>query len=228
MTTATDPRDLLLQEQVPTVMVPRFGEFRPLAKNGRRFLSASDGLWLEVRTDWLHVTWPLTQQSRVAMPYGSLEKKVDFLYSSLPVDLISRFYAEAREVFPSECAAWLIWNTQSRNFSYRPLRSINSGVGHLRYERPMLAENECLVCDIHSHGPIPALFSSEDDRDDRGEVKIAAVIGGLGEGNRLSVRFRLCVAGLNLPLKIDLSKLPFFADFVDEGAFNDEYTQMFG
>lgn len=227
MATATDSRDLLLQEQVPTVMVPKFGEFESLKQNGRRFLSASDGLWLEVRTDWLHVVWPLAQQSRVAMPYGSLAKKVEFMYSAFPVDLIGRFYADAKAVFPSECAAWLVWNPQSRNFSYRPLRAINSGVGHLWYERPMLAENECLVCDIHSHGPIPALFSSEDDRDDRGEVKIAAVIGGLGEGNRLSVLFRLCVAGLNLPLKIDLSKLPFFADLVDEEAFNDEYTQMF-
>lgn len=228
MTTATDSRDLLLQEQLPTVMVPRFGEFEPLAQNGRRFLSASDGLWLEVRTDWLHVVWPLAQQTNVACPYGALAKKVEFLYSAFPVDLIGRFYADAKEVFPSECAAWLVWNTQNRNFSYRLLCSINSGVGHLRYERPMLAENECLICDIHSHGPIPALFSSEDDRDDRGEIKIAAVIGGLGVGNRLSILFRLCVAGLNLPLNIDLPNLPFFEDFVDEETFDDEYTQMFG
>lgn len=228
MTTATDPRDLLLQEQLPTVMVPRFGGFEPLAQNGRRLLSASDGLWLEVRTDWLHVVWPLAQQTKVVCPYGFLEKRVEFLYSTFPVDLVGRFYSDAKKAFPSECAAWLVWNTQNRSFSYRPLRAINSGVGHLRYERPMLAENECLICDIHSHGPIPALFSSEDNRDDKGEIKIAAVIGGLGEENRLSVRFRLCVAGLNLPLNIDLSKLPFFADFVDETTFEDEYTQMSG
>lgn len=139
------------------------------------------------------------------------------MYSAFPVDLIGRFYADAKAVFPSECAAWLVWNTQSRNFSYRLLRSINSGVGHLKCERPMLNENECLICDIHSHGPIPAFFSPEDDEDDRGEIKIAAVIGGLGERNRLSVLFRLCVAGLNLPLNIDLTKLTFSGDFAVGG-----------
>lgn len=119
------------------------------------------------------------------MPYGALVKKVEFLYGAIPVD--------RQRGFPSECAAWFTWNTQSRNFSYRLLRSLNSGVGHLRYECPVLTENERLICDIHSHGPLSALFSSEDDRDDRGEIKIAAVIGGLGFGNRLSVKFRLCI-----------------------------------
>jgi len=72
------------------------------------------------------------------------------------------------------------------------------------------------------------LFLSEDDRDDRGEIKIAAMIDGLRSGNRLSARFRLCVVGLNLPLNIDLSKLPFFDNSVDEVVFDDENTQMMG
>ncbi len=212
MTTATDPRDLLLQEQVPTVMVPRFGEFEPLAQNGRRFLSASDGLWLEVKMEWLHLVWPLARQDIVAMPYGILEKRADFLYGEFPIELIGRFLADAREVFPSECAAWFVWDSASRDFNYRPLRTVRTGVGHLEYERPILNGTECLICDIHSHGPIPALFSSEDDRDDRGETKISAVVGNLGVGQTPSMQARLCVAGLVIPLKIDKEKLTFLEE----------------
>lgn len=197
-----DHRDVLLQEQFPTVMVPRFGNFRPLAENGRRFLSASDGLWLEVRTDWLHLVWPLARQDKVAMPYGTLEKQANFLYGEFPVELVGRFLADARAVFPSECAAWFVWDKTINDLHYRLLRTIRTGIGRLEYERPRLTGTECLICDIHSHGPIPARFSAEDDRDDKGETKISAVVGTLGVGQTPSIQARLCVAGLVIPLRM--------------------------
>jgi PRTRC genetic system protein A len=204
------PMDAILQEQFPTVMVPRYGDFVPLAHNGRRFLSASDGLWLEEKNQWLHVLWPLALQNQVAMPYGSLQKKVDFLYGEFPVDMIARFMVEAKERFPLECAAWFTWDTSLKRFNYYSLHARQASLDNLDYACPVLPETECLVCDIHSHGRHPAVFSPEDNKDDRGETKIAVVLGRINSSP--SIAFRLCVAGLKIPIKYNLAKLPFMEE----------------
>ncbi len=207
MGTVTDSRDALLQELVPTIMVPKYGVLQPLESAGRRFLAASDGLWLEVKTDWLHLTWPLAKQNKVAMPYGTLEKKAEFLYGAFPVHLVREFLGYARETFPNECAAWFIWDSAQREFMYRPLRAIRTGVGHLKYERPNLSSNESLVCDMHSHGPEHAYFSRTDDRDDCGETKISGVVGEIGGEGAPSACFRLCAAGITLPLNFNFKNI---------------------
>jgi PRTRC genetic system protein A len=79
------------------------------------------------------------------------------------------------------------------------LEELSTGCSHVRYMRPVLDEDEHLVVDIHSHGRLAAFFSSEDDRDDRGEFKIAGVVGNC-DRERCSTTFRLCANGLLLPL----------------------------
>lgn len=51
-----DPRDAALQALTPTVMVPRFGEFEPLAQPGHRFLAGRTGTGLRcVERGCMHV-----------------------------------------------------------------------------------------------------------------------------------------------------------------------------
>ena len=56
-----------------------------------------------------------------------------------------------------------------------------------------------MVVDIHSHGWAPAFFSSTDDADDRGAMKISLVLGNLDRA-RPSSAMRLCMAGLVQPV----------------------------
>lgn len=194
--------DIPLQRACPTVMVPLRGEFIPLGKSGHRFLSASDGLWVEVRRPWLHLIWPVALQENYPMPYGKLERKIDLAFRKIPVDLVARFYRDAIAASPRECGAWLVWDDRSRVLKYRPMQAISAGVGHLEAQRPDLEEHESLAVNLHSHGPIPAHFSPTDNRDDRNEVKIAGVIGSLDE-DRPTVAFRICTGGEFIDLDVE-------------------------
>jgi len=48
--------DAALQTACPTLMVPKYAELPAMDKPGQRFLSASDGLWIEIRRPWMHMT----------------------------------------------------------------------------------------------------------------------------------------------------------------------------
>jgi len=195
-----DPRDIALQNATPTVMVPRFGSFEPMDEPGHRFLSASDGLWLELRRAWLYLRLPIARQNRVAMPYGSLEPVIEFVFGTLSGKLVDQFLLESREKLPNEHAAWITWNEENGNVELHTLEAINARPDLIHFHRPALDDCEHLVLDLHSHGRLPAFFSREtDDIDDRGEVKIAGVVGNI-DTPQPTTAFRLCVLGMFLPL----------------------------
>ena len=195
---ALNPHDHILQQACPTVMVPRFEKMRSLDSSGHRLLVSESGLWLEIKRPWLHLTWPLAEQFRVAIPYGKLLPSLSLAFDQLPGDLISQFITDARMALPNEFAAWIIWNDLTGDFRYQSLQSITATAAHLKLERPAPAENEHLVVDIHSHGYLPAFFSPTDDRDDAGEVKLSVVIGSVGADQQPTSRLRLCANGLTL------------------------------
>lgn len=197
-----NPHDHILQQACPTVMVPRFEQMPVLDDNGHRFLVSENGLWLEVKRPWLHLTWPLAEQVKVAMPYGKLLPSLSLAFTQLPGDLITRFINDARMTLPNEFAAWITWDDLTGEFRYHTLQSAIATTAYLRLERPALAENEHLVVDIHSHGHLPAFFSPTDDRDDAGEVKLSVVIGSLGADQQPTSRLRLCANGLTLNAEI--------------------------
>jgi PRTRC genetic system protein A len=70
---------------------------------------------------------------------------------------------------------------------------------HVKTILPILAEGEHMVLDIHSHGRFPAGFSPVDDKDDRGENKVAFVVGNLDK-ETVTMDSRLCLEGLFLSL----------------------------
>lgn len=185
--------DTLLQAACPTLMVPKFGSFEPLDKPGQRYLSACDGLWIEIRRPWLHLLWPIAVQDDFTMPYGALEKKVELAFNKIPPPLIEQFLTDATAAFPNEFGAWLVWNDEEKERVYRPLEATEATGAFLQFERPTLADHESLAVDLHSHGRHRALFSTTDNRDDRGEVKIAGVYGSLDR--EITTAFRLCTGG---------------------------------
>jgi PRTRC genetic system protein A len=188
--------DTALQSATPTVMVPRHEPFVPMAQVGHRFLAAADGLWLEARRAWLYLRWNLAKQAQVAMPYGAITPVVQV--QKVPGCLVEEFIAFAKDVCPLECAAWIVWNAltdKCRLIKMVPTSVSNASV---QFVRPALAEYEHLVVDLHSHGCIPAFFSSEDNRDDCGEFKVAGVFGRL-DGD-VECRFRLCANGLYIDM----------------------------
>lgn len=187
---AVHPLDATLQAVTPTLMVPRFGTFEPLAINGHRFLVADDGLWIEVRRPWLYVLHRLAAQEQVAMPYGKLKQTIDI--RRIPRRLLEDFISMAREEYPVECAAWITWQEDRDEWQLMPLAPSSAGHSHVNFARPILEEGEHLVLDIHSHGAHPAFFSSTDDDDDR-EFKVAGVVGQVA--TELQTKFRLCING---------------------------------
>lgn len=193
-----DPRDNALQAATPTVMVPRFGTFEPLTEPGHRFLATADGLWLELKRAWLYLCMPLACQYLVAMPYGRVEESIDLIFGSVPSALMEEFCGQAKDRLPNEHAAWITWNEVTGHIRLRALGEISAAPGHIHFNRPVLAEGEHLVLDVHSHGTLPAFFSATDNRDD-GEVKIAGVIGNLDTPHP-TAEFRLCALGVFLPM----------------------------
>ena len=194
-----DARDIALQHSAPVVVVPRYGEFEPMTGNGHRFLVTGDGLWLEARRPWMYLRMPLVCQRDVPMPYGFVGRELSLAFGKIPRRLVFEFFRYAAVRCPDECVGWIVWNARTGDMRLERLEELSTGCSHVHYTRPILDEDEHLVVDIHSHGYLAAFFSSEDDRDDRGEFKIAGVVGNC-DRERCSTTFRLCANGLFLPL----------------------------
>src|SRR6185369_6724291 len=190
----TDPRDAILQRQVPTVMVPVHGTLEPLQVNGHRFLAAADGVHIEVHRPWLHVVWPAAR-SRIPLPYGPAPDcgiAYPFDWKQL-MQLVDAFTGMARARLPNECGTWIAWSETEQTLRFVESAEIKAGPGRLDYRRPQTRPGEHLVCDLHSHGRLSAFFSATDDADDAGDVKFAAVVGNLA--GTIDLAMGLCLPG---------------------------------
>lgn len=193
----TDPRDALLQRHAPLVLVPRYGPFSPLDTHGHRYLAAGDGLWLELRRPWVYLRQPIAA-SEIPLPYGPVGAVLRFEWERWELErLIDKFILAAERALPNECAAWGVWSATSERLEYLHLDPTDATPGSVTFERPPLSPHEHLAVDLHSHGALPAGFSSVDDADDAGEVKLAVVIGELG-AREPSLATRMCALGLFL------------------------------
>lgn len=190
------PADLALQQSFPSVMVPRFGEVAPMGGPGERLLIAANGVFLEIVRPWIRVVRLLGKfQHRTAIPYGEAEEVTELFCGRVPPDVIGEFAVMARAAYPNETGAFVVWHSKARSFRLAPVRLLDQGAGHLKYDRPVLGDDEVLVVDCHSHGRYPAFFSSTDDTDDRHDVKFAFVIGNC-DAPVPSMALRLCAKGI--------------------------------
>ena len=198
-----DPRDIALQSTMPAVMVPFFGEFETLAVPGNRILNARDGIWIEARRPGIYSRQPIALQNIVAMPYGAVTPTLETSFSHLG-ETVREFVEFARQAFPNEVAMALVWDEATKQLVSQILEPVSSSPGYITYKRPDLTEGQHVVVDIHSHGSCHAFFSRTDNNDDRGDLKIAIVVGNVDQPNP-TVKARLCTLGHYLPLSISIT-----------------------
>lgn len=193
-----DPKDRIILEHAPLVAMPRYTNFPPLEETGHRFIAAEDGLWLEVCRPWLHLV-QMASEASMPLPYGAvIDDGYTLAFETDDVSrLVAQFIVDARAALPAECAAWGVWNEETQTLEYRPCIAIAAAAGGITFHRPRLEAHEHFAVDIHSHGEIAAFFSSTDDDDDRGEVKLSIVVGDLGD-EQPTLKMRLCALGLFL------------------------------
>lgn len=187
-----DARDLALQASCPVLAMPRFGELPPMS-NGQRILIAVNGVFVQVKLDWLDCIQRLSPAVGFPMPYGQVRERMAFTFGRLPIDLIEQFVDEARTCLPNEAAGALVYSRRTGRLRRVMHPADSASPGHIKYRVPALAEDETLAVDLHTHGRLPAFWSADDDRDDTG-IKIAGVFGDLHRP-RPSAAFRLVLNG---------------------------------
>ena len=190
--------DQVILQAFPLLAAPADGILPRAPSDGMRYVAAKDGVWREVTLPWIKVRHKVAD-SVLELPYGGLEGCIDYQCGSVPREAIRQFVEEARVAAPNEIAAALIWNEVSNEWRYARRQELSASPDRIEYVEVRLGEDEHLVVDIHSHGWAPAFFSSTDDADDRGAMKISLVLGNL-DRNRPSSAMRLCMAGFVRPV----------------------------
>jgi PRTRC genetic system protein A len=201
--------DKALLAAAPVAAVPRHAPFHPLQESGHRFLLAEDGLYLEVRRPWLHYIHQLAKQTTVAIPYGAIKGKCELDFGSIgsALEQMKEFAAQAKADAPLEAAATLLWDHRKKAWRIEYPEIIGeASASRIQYHQVEPGMDESIAIDLHSHGHLDAFFSTTDDEDDRGAVKISAVFGNL-DTDAPTVAFRLCVLGLYIPINVPAEKI---------------------
>jgi PRTRC genetic system protein A len=189
--------DVALQASCPVIAAPRFGELPDMA-NGQRIIVAANGLFVQVRLDWLDCIQRLTPDApAMRLPYGVVQERLKFSFGRLPILLIETFVEAGRQQLPNEVAGALIYSRQTGALRFALCESLHASPGQVRYTVPPMEAEETIAVDLHTHGSGMPFWSADDDRDDQG-IKIAGVFGCLHQTPRAA--FRLVMNGMYRPL----------------------------
>lgn len=201
-----DPLDLAVLSAVPLIPVPPSGRSPAIdalrsAREGHGLIIGRDGPMLIMRRAWLELDMTLSEDFGIHLPYGSIgHDRLSLRCGYIPGVFLQEIVRLFRAALPNETAIFVIWNEETGTFSLREPEILEASPASLSYRPPVLAPNEHLIVDAHSHGRMKAFFSGTDDKDDQHTTKIAMVIGELGDMAVPSIRFRLCACGHFLPL----------------------------
>jgi len=200
MTQALTRRDAALLAQMPPVAVPPESPLAPLDRNGQRMLLAKDGLFLEVRRDWLYTIRSCGHyKPGLQTPYGHVEETTALAGEAIPRALVRQFIAHARQASPNEIGAIITYNLTTRAWRLRMNRSVSASTGHLDYAIEPMPATEHRIVDIHSHGQGPAFISATDAVDSRGATAVVMVVGRVSE-HRPVIRAYLYLQGMPIEL----------------------------
>lgn len=192
-----DARDQALLASCPVVAAPRFGELSDMA-NGQRLIVAANGVFVQVRLDWLDCVHRLTPPVGLPLPYGHVEERLRFSFGVLPIRLIEDFLDTARKGLPDEVAGVLIYRRGTRSLRLALCEPMCASPARIEYRRPAMQGDETVAVDLHTHGCGFPCWSADDDRDDQG-IKVAGVFGCLHQP-RPQAEFRLVLNGCFKPL----------------------------
>lgn len=167
--------------------------------SGQRVIVASNGVFLEVKRDWLDCIEHIGgTAAALPLPYGKITPSLRFTFGTIPIPLLDAFIAAGRAELPNEVAGGLIYSTQRKALRLVIYEAVCSTAHGIEYRMPLLAGDESIAVDLHTHGVLPAFWSATDDRDDR-SVKVAGVFGNL-DREEPSAAFRLVLNGMYRPL----------------------------
>src|SRR5437867_12079964 len=108
----TDPRDEALQRACPVVAAPLFGVL-PAMGNGQRVIVASNGVFVQVKRDWLDCVERLGGiDAAMPLPYGKMTPSVCFTLGTIPIALLDAFIAAGRAGLPNEIAGGLVYSAR--------------------------------------------------------------------------------------------------------------------
>ena len=186
--------DDFLKVDLPLIPMPHI-EFQPLSSNGHRLICAKDGLYKEIRRSWLHAIYKVAE---CETPFGEIQPAL-LMPFGIKTALLHQFQKQAEHAGQIEIGAWIIWNQKTNEQRLISLDAIEASAVKLTFKRPVLAQHDHLIVDMHSHHNMEPTFSVTDDKDDlaSNDVKIAAVIGNLHK--EPTWNFRMCLEGHALP-----------------------------
>ncbi len=187
-----DVRDLALQMACPVIAAPRFGPL-PEMDNGQRIIIAANGVFVQIKLDWLDCIQRLSPALPIPLPYGTFDERLAFSFGVLPIRLIGDFIEAGRRGLPNEVAGALIYSQRSRNLRLALSEAIAVSPDRIDYRVPAMAADETLAVDLHTHGYGRPFWSDRDDGDDQG-IKVAGVFGCLHHA-KPQAKFRLVVNG---------------------------------
>jgi PRTRC genetic system protein A len=191
-------------ENFPVTTMPQTGHLVRPKSLGQRYVVAREGLFREVSTPWLYALLPLASIRGMQAPYGPCLPTVELTMNQPPAHLWRMFREMAEQALPHECAGAFIWNTVTAEWRLAVREAQNASPHHVDFAEAPVGEDEVLVVDIHSHASHKAFFSSTDDRDDAGGLKIAAVLGQV-DTESPTLCLRLVCLDRFLPMRLDQS-----------------------
>lgn len=187
-----DVRDLALQAACPVLAATRFGPLPEMA-NGQRIILAANGVFAQVKLDWLDCIQRLSPALPIPLPYGAVDERLAFSFGVLPIKLIEDFIEAGRRGLPNEVAGALIYSRRTRCLRLALCEPAAASPDRIDYRVPPMEADETLAVDLHTHGQGRPFWSDVDDRDDLG-IKVAGVFGYLHHPTPRA-EFRLVVNG---------------------------------
>lgn len=186
--------DKAIAESFPLVAATHDQPLAAASRDGMRYIAGRTGLWREVTLPWVTVRHQIAE-SEFALPYATVQPLVEFSCGPIPLHLIREFLTEARAASPQEMAGVFLWHEGTGAWRYERREGIRTASDYISYVEVRPQAGEHIVVDVHSHGLHPAFFSSQDDEDDRGSMKVSLVVGNLDRDGTPSSAMRLCMAG---------------------------------
>ena len=189
--------DQAILQAFPLLAASSTGDAAPATQDGMRYVVGKSGIWREINLPWVRARHQVAH-AMIDLPYGETFDMIEFRCGPVPREAIRQFAEEARQAAPTEIAAAFLWNKETGQWRYARREAISSSADHIEYREVKVLEDEHLVVDVHSHGKTRAFFSAEDNRDDRGTMRVSLVLGEL-DREVPSSAMRLCLAGFMLP-----------------------------
>ena len=150
-----DPRDEALQRACPVLAAPLFGVL-PAMENGQRVIVASNGVFVQVKRDWLDCVERMGGiDAALPLPYGKITPSIRFTFGTIPIALLDAFIAAGRAGLPNEIAGGLIYSAQRHTLRLAIYEAVRSTAHGIEYRMPPLARDESIAVDLHTHGLLP-------------------------------------------------------------------------